>query len=343
MTYYEELGVDPSAGTDEIRHAYRAVARVLHPDRQAKNDPEAAGIAARQMQRLNGIMQTLGDPYLRRKYDLSIAILPEDDLLPEVVPAPRPWRPWASSALWTVVALAGAVAGLIYLAEELRPEPRLAPPAAADVATGHAPAPRPEIRLQPPAPRRDPADAAQISVLREKLASLQAERDAALAESARLRARQGTAVEQRAVESEPSEEPPRSSTDVRGGARAVSLRHFAGNWFYVRPRVDPASGTLYPPEYIELLVVEENGSLRGRYRARYQIADRAISPEVNFHFEGQANTPVSNMRWANGEGASGEVRLKLLADHALQVDWFATDIGGLGLASGTAVLVRKQP
>ncbi len=52
---------------------------------------------------------------------------------------------------------------------------------------------------------------------------------------------------------------------------------------------------------------------------------------------------MTQVRWTNGEGAQGEVRLKLLAEHSLQVEWFATEMGRLGLASGTAVLVRRQP
>jgi hypothetical protein len=37
---------------------------------------------------------------------------------------------------------------------------------------------------------------------------------------------------------------------------------------------------MYSAEYVEAVIVQQGGILRGRYRARYRIPDRPISAEV---------------------------------------------------------------
>ena len=65
MTYYEELGLQSDAAADEIRHAYRTLARLLHPDRQP--DPELRALAERQMKRLRDVVAILSHPRKRRR------------------------------------------------------------------------------------------------------------------------------------------------------------------------------------------------------------------------------------------------------------------------------------
>lgn len=114
----------------------------------------------------------------------------------------------------------------------------------------------------------------------------------------------------------------------------------AGAWLYV-PRRFPAAGRLlYPPEFIELFIAGDDGTLRGRYRARYKVEDRAISPDVLFSFEGPA--VASTLPWSGAGDASGDVSLRLLSPNTLEVSWKATRMGpALGLASGTAILTRR--
>lgn len=64
MTYYEILGVAPTASLDEIERAYRRLARQVHPDL----NPTATAAADR-MKQLNEIRATLTDPLLRSAYD----------------------------------------------------------------------------------------------------------------------------------------------------------------------------------------------------------------------------------------------------------------------------------
>jgi hypothetical protein len=100
---------------------------------------------------------------------------------------------------------------------------------------------------------------------------------------------------------------------------------------------------LYPPEYIEAVIALESGTLRGRYRARYLVTDLAVSPEVLFRFEGAPGPDSASLTWVGAGGSRGEVQLRLLSDDSLEVKWIATEMGrNLGLASGTAVLVRRH-
>jgi hypothetical protein len=70
--YYGELGVSPDASAAELRRAFRARARQLHPDLQGDDDrvPGADGEA---MGRLNEAWRVLGDPRSRQRYDASLA------------------------------------------------------------------------------------------------------------------------------------------------------------------------------------------------------------------------------------------------------------------------------
>jgi molecular chaperone DnaJ len=62
--YYELLGVSPQAGEEEIKRAYRRLARELHPD--ANPDPHAA----ERFKEITVAYEVLRDPERRRRYDL---------------------------------------------------------------------------------------------------------------------------------------------------------------------------------------------------------------------------------------------------------------------------------
>lgn len=62
---YEVLGVSPDASQEEIKRAYRALARRHHPD--VSGDPEAE----HRFKEINLAYQTLSDPAKRRQYDLT--------------------------------------------------------------------------------------------------------------------------------------------------------------------------------------------------------------------------------------------------------------------------------
>jgi curved DNA-binding protein CbpA len=65
-TFYDELGVPRDANAASIKHAFKEIAKVYHPD---KNPPEKQVWAHEQMSRFNFIVATLLDPATRREYD----------------------------------------------------------------------------------------------------------------------------------------------------------------------------------------------------------------------------------------------------------------------------------
>src|SRR5499427_5296728 len=65
-TFYDELGVGRDASSAAIKHAFKEIAKVYHPD---KNPPEKQAWAHEQMSRLNFILETLLNPATRREYD----------------------------------------------------------------------------------------------------------------------------------------------------------------------------------------------------------------------------------------------------------------------------------
>jgi DnaJ-class molecular chaperone len=67
--YYKTLGIGRDASQDEIKKAWRSLARKYHPDAQrGKSDAEKAD-AERRMKEINEAYSVIGDEQKRRKYD----------------------------------------------------------------------------------------------------------------------------------------------------------------------------------------------------------------------------------------------------------------------------------
>ena len=93
---------------------------------------------------------------------------------------------------------------------------------------------------------------------------------------------------------------------------------------------------------MEVNIKEENGGLTGTYRSRYQIVDRAISPDVNFSFSCPSQGAVVMCPWTGPGGSKGDLTMRLNTENALRFDWNASELGTQqGLSSGTAVLTRR--
>ena len=64
IDYYKILGIDKNASEEDIKNAYRKLARKLHPDLNP-NDKEAH----QKFQQVNEANEVLSDPEKRKKYD----------------------------------------------------------------------------------------------------------------------------------------------------------------------------------------------------------------------------------------------------------------------------------
>ena len=125
-THYAVLGVRPDASTDEVRDAFRRLARQHHPDRSA-----AERTGADRMAEINEAYRVLCDPARRAVYDASLRSGPVTSTEPTTTAAPDPDVAATMSAEtyeraripWRMLMLAGTIAivGIVVLAQFTEP------------------------------------------------------------------------------------------------------------------------------------------------------------------------------------------------------------------------------
>lgn len=359
--YYEEFGIEPSASPAQVRDAFRALVRILHPDQLT--DPDLKGIAERKLRRMNAIYEVLSDAERRRAYDASLRREYREPYVAALPAYRREPRRFVNGFLWAgvMVMLAGTSVWLYFDSLQRTPTVTAVPERVVAAAR------QPEETRAASYP-----DSLSLEALRNDLRDALAERDAARKETARLRAlldeRDDTAPEtppakataSGAVQGTAAADPPATLQFSPLPAKPASVpavipavhtaspkplgsdpHQFAGFWFYAQG-TERADKSLYLPEFIEAALTEHNGVIQGRYRSRYQIADRAIPPDVNFEFTGTAAGATLTAPWAGWGGAKGKVSLRLTDENTLKFVWTASRLGSSqGLTAGTATLTRR--
>lgn len=360
MTYYEELGVRQDAPVEEIRQAYKTLARLLHPDGHV--EPDLKPMAERQMQRLVEIVSVLSDPGKRSHYDEMLLL---GNRLPATcgkrpVPLPRrdsnnraaefALRHWfwilngifvVALGTWTFLQSNPAVPdhpGLQGAAWQRDPIPEY---------RGH------QVVQKPNTPQRR-----VISVLSEASPTIPSD-------GARLVARAPVVTPPEPPSAPELEDipagvsPPEPLTgaavdrmaspgegrpDDQDRPPSPKVSSFAGRWLYTPQLADSAERGMYSAIYVELSLIEHAGELTGDYRARYNVPDRAVSPEVTFKIRGSPGAATSGeFAWLSGDNAKGQVEMTLRGPNVLYVSWWTTEFGRRAtLGSGTAVLIRLQ-
>jgi len=335
MNYYDELGIEQTSNAQEIRRAYRGLARLLHPDNF--QDDERRRLAEVQMQHLNEILHTLTHPDEKLKYDEELRPLVLEEPIQEQWERPLTSKLRTASMHWfgILTATLFIAAGFWYWA------------------SGHnqpiVSAVTEQVPPSAPTPRQKKGSVPSGLAAGQPLAESKPTRQPAADQIVEQIAPDSQSTPSTAAEW--SDPPPVEAPDglpvapvplVNPAPTAPALN---GLWLFVPPKSAPDSRNLYAPEYIELLILESNGKIIGKYTARYRIPDKPISPEVNFRLQGNApatGAPL-NLSWSSADGAEGEAALKHLTPNTLEVKWWTTRRGhARALASGESVLVRQQ-
>ena len=331
MTYYEELGIQPDASLEEIRQAYKALARLLHPD--AQTDLKLRALAECQMKRLGEVVAILSNPQSRLRYDAELAAgRPYVVKLDWTALVTEPgWMRWVvRNWFWVLLGMVVFTVGVWYFTTRAPAGVVEAQKAVSAAAAWQAPPALPVARrTKPRAHDRRPIVKIDPS---PDLPPVQESLPAPPVVVPQIPG--GPLVAAIPDAPQPIPQPGAPPSDSR----------FAANWLYVPPEKPTAVTGQYPATYVELVLQAEKGMLVGHYRSQYKIPDEAISSEVLLQVRGKPATEKSaTLQWTSTDGAKGKMELTLSAPNLLNVTWWSTAFGhSTALSSGTSVLVRQM-
>jgi hypothetical protein len=326
---YDELGVDPEAPVEDVRRAYRNQIKIFHPDRLCGQNERVQAEA--KVRRLNEILEILADPERRRAYDrqfLSATARVSDQF-------ESPFMALAAIALFVLSILMCWIAAdpARYSASTAPAEPRT-PERAEGKAKAPVRAGWPSVVAAVPADPSGP-----VSVRGEEVPDLDLETAAAGPPEA------GGPNTPEVQSAEPIQNAPGPVSGAQAASapvpEAAEPNPFEGTWLS-QPGPPLGPGTVYRPKYIELRIAVRSGKMHGRYRSSYEVHDQALSPSVNFDFEGPLSASPVSVPWFGPGDARGVVELKLLNPANLRIDWRAEQTSpDLDLVAGAAILVKR--
>ena len=353
MNYYEELGIGRNASNDEVRQAYKTLARLIHPDGQG--DEKLRAMAELQMKRLNEILAILIDPENRRAYDdtleLGVARFQDQSTAPLPLALPLRRKPGRQGALrdewlplvvrhwfWVMIGALALVTVTVWYAVPQRARVGAAVVNSARTEPAdHSPTPASKPEHQ--GHRSANAVARQTQVSAEAFSSRPPERPP-----------QGQFARMPAA---PTPEPviapdpaiPGMVTEAPKMQAQEGGSPFAGEWLYtpqVQEQKEPGG---YRALYVEFVLDEQDGELVGTYRARYKVTNEAVSPVVLLYVRGKIQSGnQTNANWTSSTGAEGMLDLTLQGPGLLKVAWWTTKFGNQpALTSGNSLLIRQSP
>jgi hypothetical protein len=326
LSYYEDIGVSPKASPEQIREAYKLLVRLLHPDQHT--DPALKRAAEGQMRRINQAYAALADPESRRRYDAELHAPPPERPVspPLVIRTPKAvvlGNQLRTGLLIWIGAAILSLGALFWLSTQAQSPPaqgRVPPITIAPQATKNMGSPVHE----PPPPKAYVSPAPSATPQHRYVPEL--------------------VLQAQPVTPPPQPEPPTFASPQLPPPEPphYAQNHFAGFWAYPKEKNFQRQTGQYPPQFIEASISERDGTIHGKYHARYYVSDRPISPNVNFEFEGKPDGGSAKLPWHGEGGSQGQIEIKLLSPGEMELIWQATDFGQtLGLASGTAVLMRR--
>ena len=144
-----------------------------------------------------------------------------------------------------------------------------------------------------------------------------------------------------AVRPPPEPAPPTKNVNYTAPAKPVWTDPLEGEWVYAPTAPEKKKAGFYPPEFIDLKLVNDDGRLHGQYRARYQVTDKPISPDVEFVLS--PDTEQNKFVWQAPNGSRGTLKISSIDPHVIRIEWKTTVYARRpALTAGTATLVKRD-
>lgn len=137
---------------------------------------------------------------------------------------------------------------------------------------------------------------------------------------------------------------PATTNTIRAFAPSAAGHHdpLEGKWVWAQKDMQPDSGTLYSPEFINVTLSSNNDGLHGEYHARYHVTGSPVSPYVSFViFPSEQN--AHKLVWQGGDGSQGTLQIEAVDANTIRVDWRTTvQKHAFAVSSGSATLTRRS-